>query len=241
MKTMRVRRENVTTMTTRWDRELTKLPPPSTVLYTSSRASPAIPIYNEALVTTTVPICRRYVSGPDASYIERVQEYITSSSLLAPGKPGHSHIPLPSQIEGSSPTVVHPLLQPSRGEMTMKLDFARSLSSIRVFGHEGCVNEAATNPPLPSLAIRSGNREWVTVADVVETLRYALRIHDPKPSAMVSPFVEKQADVYLTSRGMSGKVEQGVVHQPRLAFLRGRTRFMGLHALESDSWELLVV
>ncbi len=47
--------------------------------------------------------------------------------------------------------------------------------------------------------------------------------------------------MHLTSYGMSGKAERGVVHQPRLAFLRGKTRFMGLRAIEGDSWELLVV
>ncbi|SJL02842.1 uncharacterized protein ARMOST_06180 [Armillaria ostoyae] len=217
-------------MTTRWDRELTELHPSSTTLYTPSRAPPAIPIYNEAQVATMVPLCRRYVSGPDASYMEYVREYITSSSLLVPGKPSHRRIPLPSQIESGNLTVVHPLLQPSRGEMMMKLDFARSLSSVRIPGHEGCVNEAATNPPLPSLAIvhpklpwpiviqRSGDQEWVTVADVVETLWHTLRIRDPIPSASVSSFVENQKDVYRTSHGMSGRVERGVVHQPRLAF-----------------------
>ncbi|KAK0218466.1 hypothetical protein EDD85DRAFT_734994, partial [Armillaria nabsnona] len=102
------------------------------------------------------------------------------------------------------------------------------------------INEAATNPPLPSLAIvhrklpwpiviqRSGDREWVTVADVVETLWHALRIRDPITPTLVSSSIENQKDMHLTSYGMSGKVERGVVHQPRLAFLRGRTRFMGL-------------
>ncbi|PBK65316.1 hypothetical protein ARMSODRAFT_1022431 [Armillaria solidipes] len=240
-------------MTTRQDRELTELHLSSTALYTPSRVSPTIPIYNEAQVATTVPLCRRYVSSPDASYMEYVREYITSSTLLAPGKPSHRRIPLPSQIESDNPTVVHPLLQPTRGGMMIQLDFARSLSSVRVLGHEGCINDAATNPPLPSLAIvhpklpwpiviqRSGDREWVTVADIVETLWHALRIRDPIPSASVSSFVENQKDVYRTTHGMSGRVERGVVHQPRLAFLRGKTRFVGLRAIEGDSWELLVV
>ncbi|KAK0436240.1 hypothetical protein EV421DRAFT_1908115 [Armillaria borealis] len=241
-------------MTTRQDMELTELHlSPATALYTPSRASLVIPIYSEAQVATTVPLCRRYVSSPNASYMEYVREYITSSTLLAPGKPSHGRIPLPSQIESGNPTIVHPLLQPSRGEMIMKLDFARSLSSVRVLSHESCVNEVATIPPLPSLAIvhpklpwpiviqRSGDREWVTVADVVETLWHALRICDPIPSASVSSFIENQKDVYRTSQGMSGRVKRGVVHQPRLAFLRGKTRFMGLRAIEGDSWELLVV
>ncbi|KAK0234288.1 hypothetical protein IW262DRAFT_1248602, partial [Armillaria fumosa] len=101
--------------------------------------------------------------------------------------PRQRHIPLPSQTESDTPTIIHPLLRPNRGEKIMELDFARSLSSVRVLGHEGCVNEVATSPPLPSLAIvhpklpwptviqRSGDREWVTVADVVETLWHALQ------------------------------------------------------------------
>ncbi len=149
---MYVRRENVTTMITQRDRELTEPHPPSTALYTPSRMSPAIPIYSEVQVNTTVPVCRRYVSSPDASHMEYVREHIRSSSLRAPGKPSHRRIPLPSQIESGNPAVVHPLLQPSREEMMMKLDFARGLSSVHVLGHEGCINEAATNPPLPSLA-----------------------------------------------------------------------------------------
>ncbi len=64
----------------------------------------------------------------------------------------------------------------------MELDFARSLSSVRILRHEDCMNKTATSPPLPTLAIvhpklpwplvnqRSGYREWVTVADVEETL-----------------------------------------------------------------------
>ncbi|PBK84407.1 hypothetical protein ARMGADRAFT_1088434 [Armillaria gallica] len=240
-------------MITQRDWELTELHPPSTVLYTPSRMSPAIPIYSEAQVNTTVPVCHRYVSSPDASHMGYVREHIRSSSLHAPGKPSHRRIPLPSQIESGNPAGVHPLLQPSREEMMMKLDFACGLSSVHVLGHEGCINEAVTNPPLPSLAIvhpklpwpiviqRSGDREWVTVADVVETLWHALRIRDPITSASVSSLIENQKDVHLTSHGMSGRVERGVVHQPRLAFLRGKTRFMGLRAIEGDSWELLVV
>ncbi len=135
----------------------------------------------------------------------------------------------------------------------MELDFARSLSSIRILGHEGCVKEMATSPPIPSLAIvhpklpwpiviqRSGNREWVTVADVVETLWHALQIRDPTRSPSPS-LLKNQDDAPCTScRSMLDYVERRVVHEPRLAYLKGKTRFMGLRAIEGDTWELLVV
>lgn len=60
--------------------------------------------------------------------------------------------------------------------------FARSLSSVRVLDHEDCAEKTTFNPPLPSLAIiypklqrpvalqRSGDPQWVTVADVVESI-----------------------------------------------------------------------
>ncbi|KAK0209323.1 hypothetical protein DFS33DRAFT_1254909 [Desarmillaria ectypa] len=134
----------------------------------------------------------------------------------------------------------------------MVLDFAHSLSRVRVLGHEGCVSEVATNPPLPSLAIvhprlpwpvviqRSANREWVTVADVVETLWHALHIRDPMGS-FSSSLLENQDDAPSTSfRSTSGCLERRIVHQQRLVYLKGKTRFMGLCAIEGDTWELLV-
>ncbi|SJL04239.1 uncharacterized protein ARMOST_07600 [Armillaria ostoyae] len=151
-------------MKTRRDRELTELHlSPATVFYTPSRMSLTIPIYSKAQATMTVPICRGYVSSPDVSGMEYVWEYIASSSPLVPEKPSHRRIPLPSQIESDNLTVVHLLLQPSRGEMMMELDFTRSLLSVRVLGHEGSVNEAATNPPLPSLAITHPKLPWPVV------------------------------------------------------------------------------
>ncbi|KAK0431115.1 hypothetical protein EV421DRAFT_1855088, partial [Armillaria borealis] len=133
----------------------------------------------------------------------------------------------------------------------MELDFARSLSSVRVLAHEGCMKEVATNPPLPSLAIvhrklpwpiviqRSGDREWVTVADVVETLWHALQIRDPMRPSWPS-LLENQDDAPCTScRSTLRCVERGVVYEPRLVYLRGKTRFMGLRAIEGDTWELL--
>ncbi|PBK79103.1 hypothetical protein ARMGADRAFT_1087622 [Armillaria gallica] len=133
-----------------------------------------------------------------------------SSSLHAPGKPSHHRIPLPSQIESDNLTVVHPLLQPSRGEVMMELDFTRSLSSVHVLGHEGCVNEVATNPPLPLLAIthpklpwpvviqRSGDREWVAVADVVETL--ARSMHTRPRDVRVGVVVPRKSEGHVLNR-----------------------------------------
>ncbi|SJL02932.1 uncharacterized protein ARMOST_06273 [Armillaria ostoyae] len=85
-----------------------------------------------------------------------VREYIMPSSPPALVKLRHRYIPLLSRTERDTPTMVHPLLRPTnQGEMTRKLDFAQghSMSSTRGLGHKGCVNEAATSPLLPSLAI----------------------------------------------------------------------------------------
>ncbi|KAK0431116.1 hypothetical protein EV421DRAFT_1855095 [Armillaria borealis] len=135
----------------------------------------------------------------------------------------------------------------------MELDFARSLSSARVLGHESCVNEVATSPPLPSLAIvhpklpwpiviqRSGDREWVTVADIVETLWHALQIRDPMRSPSPSLLKNQDDAPCISCRSMLGCAERRVVREPRLAYLKGKTRFMGLRAIEGDTWELLVV
>ncbi|PBK93381.1 hypothetical protein ARMGADRAFT_1079711 [Armillaria gallica] len=225
---------------------------PATAFSTPSRASLVMPVYGSAQLTTTVPVRRQYVSNPDASYMGYVCEYVAPPSPPVLGKPRHRHIPLPSQTDSGTAIIIHPLLRPSRGEKIMELDFARSLSSVRILGHEGCVNEMATSPPLPSLAIvhrklpwpmviqRSGNREWVTVADVVETLWHVLQIRDPMRSPSPS-LLENQDDAPCTScRSTLGCMERGVVHEPRLAYLKGKTRFMGLNAIEGDTWELLV-
>ncbi len=104
--------------------------------------------------TTTVPVRRRYASSSNASYTGSVHANIVPSSLPALGKPSHLYVPLPSQTERDTPTVVHPLLQQIRGGLMIELAFPRSLSSIRVFvGHEDCVNKTATIPPLPPLVI----------------------------------------------------------------------------------------
>ncbi|PBK65283.1 hypothetical protein ARMSODRAFT_1022403 [Armillaria solidipes] len=153
------------------------------VLYTPSRAS-LMPVCGDAQ-TTTVPVRRHYVSSPDASYTGYVHEYIVPSSPPALGKPRHLHVPLPSQTGGDTPIVVHQLSRPNRGDLE-GLCFTRSLSSVCVLGHEGRMNKAATNPPLPSLTVihsifpspvviqSSGDQECIAVADVVEKLRYAL-------------------------------------------------------------------
>ncbi|KAK0431080.1 hypothetical protein EV421DRAFT_2041420 [Armillaria borealis] len=252
MKTMPARRESMTMQRSGVPPELYSSPP--TAFSTPSRASLVMPVYGSAQLTTTVPVRRQYVSNPDASYVGYVRGYVPSPSPPVLGKPRHRHIPLPSQTESDTPIIIHPVLRPSQREKIMELDFARSLSSVRVLGHEDCMKEVATNPPLPSLAIvhrqlpwpiviqRSGDREWVTVADVVETLWHALQIRDPMRSPSPSPSLfENQDDAPCTScRSTLGCVEQGVVYEPRLVYLRGKTRFMGLNAIEGDTWELLV-
>ncbi|KAG7442013.1 uncharacterized protein BT62DRAFT_936668 [Guyanagaster necrorhizus] len=231
----------MTTQQGRESREPYSLPP--TAFYTPSRASRVIPVYSDAQLTTPVHVHRHYVSRPDASYPRSVREYTAPPSPSILGKPRHRHVPPPSQIESNIQTVVHLLLRPSRGEMMMVLDFAQS---------GACVNEAATSPPLPSLAIihqklpwpiviqRSGDREWVTVADVVKTLWYALHIRDALQTSTSSPSLESQDDAPFDGRrSMRGCDEQEVVRRPRLVYLRGKTRFMGLRAIGGDTWELL--
>ncbi|KAK0436206.1 hypothetical protein EV421DRAFT_1130519 [Armillaria borealis] len=193
---------------------------------------------------------RHDISSPGASYKGSVHENIASPLQLVLGKPCRRHIPLPSQTESNITIVVHPLLvRSSRGEMLMELEFARSLSGVRVFGHEGCVKEEATNPPLPSMAIvhpklpwpvviqRSDDREWVTAADVIERLWSALQV--PIPFRTLSSLLKDQDDLVLNScHSTSDWVEQEIV--PRLGYLKGKMRFMGLRAIGSDTWELLV-
>ncbi|KAK0185278.1 hypothetical protein F5146DRAFT_201622 [Armillaria mellea] len=191
------------------------------------------------------------LSNPDTSYLGYVCEYVPSPSPPVLGKPRHRHIPLPPQTEKNTPMLIHPLLRPSRSSMMMELDFARSLSSVRVLGHEGCVNEDGNQPapsvtgyrppklPWPIVIQRSGDREWVTIADVVKTIWHALQIRDPTESRSPS-LLENQEAPCTGCHSRLGSIERGVVHEPRLAYLKGKTRFIGLRAIGSDTWELLV-
>ncbi len=157
----------------------------------------------------------------------------------------HRSIPLWPRAERDTPTMVHPLLCPTNQvEMMMELDFAHShsMSSICVLGHKGYVNEAATSPLIPSLAIvypmllspvviqTSGDWEWVVVTDVVETLWHALHVFDVVTSSPVVLFLGNQDDVTLTNcHSTLDWVEREIVL--RLVYLKGKTRFIGLHTI----------
>ncbi len=78
-------------------------------------------------------------------------DQIALPQLLALVKPRHRHIPLPSQAESDTLTVVYPTLRPSRGEITMELDIVQSLTRVRILGYDSCV--AAIDRPLPSRAV----------------------------------------------------------------------------------------
>ncbi|KAK0216556.1 hypothetical protein EDD85DRAFT_995746 [Armillaria nabsnona] len=183
---------------------------PATAFSAPSRASLVKPVHGKAQLTTTVPVRRLYVSNPNASYTGYVREYVPSPSPPVLSKLRHRYIPLSSQTESDTAIIMHPLLRPSRGEKIMERDFACSLPSVRVLGHEGSVKEVATSLSLPSLAIvhrklpwpvviqRSGDREWVTVPDVVETLWHALQIRDPVRSSLPS-LLENRDDAPCTS------------------------------------------
>ncbi|PBK65228.1 hypothetical protein ARMSODRAFT_978354 [Armillaria solidipes] len=191
LKTMHVRRENITAMIAQQDGEPTDLHLSLAMAScTLSRASSVIPNYGGAQLTTTVSVHHHYISNPDASYKGSVHDNIVSPSPLALGKPRHHHIPLLFQTESDSMTVVYPLLWLSQGEMLIELDFARSLS----------------NP----------------ASSIIGRL--------PPKTSMASGHPE--------------------VRQPRLVWskkwflgwdnLEGKMRFMGLHAIGGDTWEILV-
>ncbi|KAK0212114.1 hypothetical protein DFS33DRAFT_1279184 [Desarmillaria ectypa] len=151
-----------------------------------------------------------------------------------------AHMPLPSQI--AEDTMIHPMLQ--LDGIGIELDFSVSLACARVWGS---VTDPATLPPLPSLAVvsqmlpwpivvqRSANREWVTVADVVETIWRALQVPIPWSTSPSPPSLLLAVEHDSQYREM--------VACPRLAYLNGRTRFMGLTKDddESDTWVLHVV
>ncbi|KAK0222484.1 hypothetical protein EDD85DRAFT_796376 [Armillaria nabsnona] len=140
-KTMRIRRENMAAMTTKWDREPTDVHLSlATAFYTPSRVSNGIPNYGDEQLTTTVHLHRHDISSFGASYKGSVRENIALPSPLALGKPRHHHIPLLSQTESDITTV-----------------------SARVPSHEGCVKEPATNPPLPSLATVHPKLPWPVI------------------------------------------------------------------------------
>ncbi|PBK90484.1 hypothetical protein ARMGADRAFT_1014596 [Armillaria gallica] len=125
----------------------------------------------------------------------------------------------------------------------IELDFAVSLACARIWGS---VTEPATLPPLPSLAVvsqmlpwpivvqRSAIREWVTVADVVETIWRALQVPIPWSPPPASP------SLLMAVEHEGGYRERIAI--PRLTCLKGRTRFMGLTKDndESDTWVLHV-
>lgn len=185
--------------------------------------------------------------SPSYRRAQAASPQLSAASNPSASSPRHSppqtpqstaHMPLPSQI--TEDAMIHPMLQCNSGQI--ELDFSISLACVRVWG---CVTEPATLPPLPSLAVvssllpwpivvqRSSNREWVTIADVVETIWRALQVPVPwSPSPASSLLMATEHD---------GQHRETVA-LPRLAYLKGRTRFMGLtkNGDESDTWVLHV-
>ncbi|KAK0185287.1 hypothetical protein F5146DRAFT_1005894 [Armillaria mellea] len=115
-----------------------------------------MPIYCDAQLTKAVSVHRHCVSSPDVSNTAYVCGHIISSSppVLVPSvRPG-------TVPNGGDTPAVHPLLQPSRGELMMELDFTRGPSNVRVLVHGGDVNEVTTGPSLPSLTIAHPMLPW---------------------------------------------------------------------------------
>ncbi|SJL13974.1 uncharacterized protein ARMOST_17426 [Armillaria ostoyae] len=186
---------------------------------------------------------RDQAPSPQSQSIDPVSfqsTYPSSPSRSPPHTPQTAaHMPLPSQIAETA--MIHPMLQLNGGQI--ELDFSVSLACARVWG---CVTEPATLPPLPSLAVvsqmlpwpivvqRSAIREWVTVADVVETIWRALQVPIPWSPSPASPSL-------LMATEHEGEYRERIAI-PRLAYLKGRTRFMGLTKDddESDTWVLHV-
>ncbi|PBK84363.1 hypothetical protein ARMGADRAFT_1088401 [Armillaria gallica] len=107
-------------------------------------------------------------SSPDTPYTGSVHEYIVPSSPATP--PCKSIAIIESRCCHKEKVIPRTVLRPIRGWTIMNLDFAHNLSSVRVPGHEGCVDEAETSitshrlPPFPWPAITvimqsSGDRE----------------------------------------------------------------------------------
>ncbi|KAK0466544.1 hypothetical protein IW261DRAFT_1517342 [Armillaria novae-zelandiae] len=178
--------------------------------------------------------------SPSIDPVSFPSTYPSSPSRPLPQTPqAAAHMRLPSQIAETA--MIHPMLQLNGGQI--ELDFSVSLACARIWGR---VTEPATLPPLPSLAVvnqmlpwpivvqRSAIREWVTVADVVETIWRALQVPIPWSPPPASP------SLLMATEGEEEHRERTAV--PRLACLKGRTRFVGLTKDddESDTWILHV-
>ncbi|KAK0481151.1 hypothetical protein EDD18DRAFT_1203997 [Armillaria luteobubalina] len=178
--------------------------------------------------------------SPSIDPVSFQNTYPSSPSRLLPQTPqAAAHMRLPSQIAETA--MIHPMLQLNGGRI--ELDFSVSLACARVWGS---VTEPATLPPMPSLAVvsqmlpwpivvqRSAIREWVTVADVVETVWRALQVPIPWSPSLTSPSL-----LMATEREEEHRERIGI---SRLAYLKGRTRFIGLTKDddESDTWVLHV-
>ncbi|KAG7447853.1 uncharacterized protein BT62DRAFT_1061697 [Guyanagaster necrorhizus] len=136
------------------------------------------------------PMRRRGSDDNAAGYGVTRTIFATNNSILYPIK------------ESDILTVVHPLLRLSRGKMMLKLDFAHSLTSVGILSYEPASSVLAIihqKLPWPIVIQTSGDREWVTVTDVVETLWYALHIGDILQMSTSSLFLESQDDAPFDS------------------------------------------
>ncbi|KAK7036407.1 Mitogen-Activated Protein Kinase Kinase Kinase 8 [Paramarasmius palmivorus] len=146
------------------------------------------------------------------------------NSVVPPSEPLLPCIPLPTQIESEDDEVVDVEVHQTLRNTSSVWDLANPLHALESIPN---ASEAATKPPLPSLAIvhpripwpihvhRSGaSSRYVTVRDVLVTLWRAMNIP------------------------LDGADDGG----RRVDLLDGKTRFVGLRKSEmgGDIWELLV-
>ena len=160
---------------------------------------------------------------------------------------GGAFIPLPPQVPSKTETVIHPLLQQCPGNIDLRQPWERVQAD---WG--STLDDVATNPLLPSLAItnpllqwpivvqRSGDRAYVTVGDVLRTMWAFFQIpltHESTPeAASFGPKRMRMSEIASLERN----------HQQaaacRVALMMGQTSFVGLSKArgEADTWVLRV-
>ncbi|KAK6992665.1 hypothetical protein R3P38DRAFT_3430563 [Favolaschia claudopus] len=150
-------------------------------------------------------------------------------------------VPLPAQVSGVTDVALHPALRLGCRETLVKMDFG----SVDSVVDARALEETATFPRLPSLTLISSRlpwviivhawRDWVTVGDVLVTIRRALEI----------PLTEKDFEEWRKSRkfGQTQMLQRHGLElesMTRMDLLEGRTVFAGLSisAMGCEIWEI---
>ncbi|KAK7046475.1 hypothetical protein R3P38DRAFT_2506672 [Favolaschia claudopus] len=161
-----------------------------------------------------------------------------------PMMPKSKSVPLPAQVSGITEVALHPALRFGCRDTLIKMDFGLDLDdSDSVDARALELEETATFPRLPSLTlicsrlpwviIVHARGDWVTVGDVLVTIRRALEI----------PLTAKDVEEWMRSRKF-GKTQtlkrHGLESMTRMDLLEGRTVFAGLStsAMGCEIWEM---